>query len=76
MFDLYDRLVAATNGAVDPLVGRQLELLGYDPAYSLTPAPDSDRPLAAPGRTIALRSCAIRGPSGSSAWATTSLSAP
>ena len=50
MFDLYDRLVAATDGAVDPLVGRQLELLGYDPTYSLTPAPDSDRPLAAPGR--------------------------
>jgi FAD:protein FMN transferase len=31
LFDLYDRLVAATDGAVDPLVGRQLELLGYDP---------------------------------------------
>jgi thiamine biosynthesis lipoprotein len=38
LFDLYDRLVAATDGAVDPLVGRQLELLGYDPTYSLTPA--------------------------------------
>jgi len=24
---------------VDPLIGRQLELLGYDPTYSLTPAP-------------------------------------
>jgi thiamine biosynthesis lipoprotein len=43
LFDLYDRLVAATEGAVDPLVGRQLELLGYDPAYSLTPAPAAAR---------------------------------
>jgi FAD:protein FMN transferase len=43
LFNLYDRLVAATDGAVDPLVGRQLELLGYDPAYSLTPAPDAVR---------------------------------
>jgi thiamine biosynthesis lipoprotein len=38
LFDLYDRLAAATSGAVDPLVGRDLELLGYDPAYSLTTA--------------------------------------
>jgi thiamine biosynthesis lipoprotein len=38
LFDLYDRLGTATDGAVDPLVGRQLELLGYDPTYSLTPA--------------------------------------
>jgi FAD:protein FMN transferase len=37
LFDLYDRLHAATDGAVDPLVGRDLELLGYDRAYSLTP---------------------------------------
>jgi thiamine biosynthesis lipoprotein len=43
LFDLYDRLVAATDGAVDPLVGRPLELLGYDPTYSLTPAPDAVR---------------------------------
>jgi FAD:protein FMN transferase len=39
LFDLYDHLATATNGAVDPLVGRQLELLGYDQTYSLTPAP-------------------------------------
>jgi thiamine biosynthesis lipoprotein len=38
MFDLYDRLHAATDGAVDPLVGRDLELLGYDSDYSLAPA--------------------------------------
>jgi FAD:protein FMN transferase len=35
LFDLYDRLHAATGGAVDPLVGRDLELLGYDRTYSL-----------------------------------------
>jgi FAD:protein FMN transferase len=39
LFDLYDRLYEATGGAVDPLVGRSLELLGYDATYSLTPAP-------------------------------------
>ena len=42
LFDLYDRLVTATDGAVGPLVGRQLELLGYDPTYS-TPPPDAVR---------------------------------
>lgn len=36
LFDLYDRLHASTKGAVDPLVGRDLELLGYDRDYSLT----------------------------------------
>jgi thiamine biosynthesis lipoprotein len=43
LFGLYDRLHAATGGAVDPLVGRDLELLGYDPTYSLTPAPERVR---------------------------------
>ncbi|MER5180976.1 FAD:protein FMN transferase [Streptomyces sp. NPDC002896] len=43
LFGLYDRLVTATEGAVDPLVGRELELLGYDATYSLTPAPDTVR---------------------------------
>lgn len=38
LFDLYERLHRATGGAVDPLVGRDLELLGYDQTYSLTPA--------------------------------------
>lgn len=37
MFDLYDRLHLATDGAVDPLIGRDLELLGYDRTYSLMP---------------------------------------
>ncbi|NTJ11536.1 FAD:protein FMN transferase [Rhizobium lusitanum] len=35
LFDLYDRLHVMTHGAVDPLVGRDLELLGYDAEYSL-----------------------------------------
>jgi hypothetical protein len=43
LFELFDRLSAATDGAVDPLVGRQLELLGYDSAYSLMPAPEDLR---------------------------------
>jgi len=37
LFALYDSLHRLTDGAVDPLVGRDLELLGYDAAYSLTP---------------------------------------
>ncbi len=38
LFNLYDSLHAATAGAIDPLVGRELELLGYDSSYSLKPA--------------------------------------
>jgi thiamine biosynthesis lipoprotein len=37
IFELYDRLHCATDGAVDPLVGRDLELLGYDGDYALVP---------------------------------------
>jgi len=37
LLELYDRLVVATGGAVDPLVGRDLELLGYDARYTLVP---------------------------------------
>lgn len=54
LFDLYDRLVAVTGGAVDPLVGRDLEFLGYDVAYSLAPVPEAvraqERALGRPGR--------------------------
>lgn len=39
LFHLYDQLHALTDGAVDPLVGRRLEQLGYDSRYSLQPAP-------------------------------------
>lgn len=46
LFDLYDRLHAVTGGAVDPLIGRDLELLGYNAAYTLTPAPALARPAA------------------------------
>lgn len=41
LFDLYDRLRVATGGAMDPLIGGDLERLGYDAAYSLTPRPES-----------------------------------
>ncbi|WP_129658340.1 FAD:protein FMN transferase [Rothia halotolerans] len=37
LLDLYDRLVDVTAGEVDPLIGRDLELLGYDAGYSLRP---------------------------------------
>ena len=37
LLDLYDRLAEATAGGVDPLIGRDLELLGYDAGYSLRP---------------------------------------
>ena len=40
LFDLYRRLYAATDGAMSPLVGKALDTLGYDRAYSLTPAGD------------------------------------
>ena len=43
LFDLYDRLFAATDGAIDPLVGSTLELLGYDALYTLTPVPPAVR---------------------------------
>lgn len=46
MLDAYRALAAATDGAVNPLVGASLERLGYDPTYSLTPGPGT--PLAAP----------------------------
>lgn len=38
LLDLYRRLYDATDGAVSPLVGRSLEVLGYDAAYSLRPS--------------------------------------
>jgi FAD:protein FMN transferase len=43
LLDLYDRLHELTDGALDPLVGRDLELLGYNATYSLTPASDAVR---------------------------------
>jgi FAD:protein FMN transferase len=43
LLDLYDRLHEPTDGALDPLIGRDLELLSYDATYSLTPASDAVR---------------------------------
>jgi len=40
LFDLYRRLYEATDAAVSPLVGRALESMGYDSAYSLRAAPE------------------------------------
>lgn len=39
LFDLYDVLDDVSGGAVTPLVGRSLEHLGYDSAYSLAAGP-------------------------------------
>jgi thiamine biosynthesis lipoprotein len=38
LFALYRRLYDATGGTLTPLVGRRLELLGYDRDYTLRPA--------------------------------------
>ena len=43
LFALYERLDRLTDGAMNPLVGRTLEHLGYDPDYSLLPG-DGFRP--------------------------------
>ncbi|WBB67730.1 FAD:protein FMN transferase [Micromonospora sp. WMMD812] len=51
LFDLYDRLAVATGGAMDPLIGRRLESLGYDPVYSLRPVPQSETALRRPSWT-------------------------
>ena len=41
LFGLYDRLLAATDGATDPCVGEDLIRLGYDESYSFTATPDA-----------------------------------
>lgn len=51
LFDLYDALVDATDGAIDPCVGEDLIRLGYDARYSFTMDDDaSDRLGAVHGR--------------------------
>lgn len=50
LLDAYDVAAACTGGAVDPLVGRALESLGYDAAYSLRPRMGAD---GSPDRVIA-----------------------
>jgi thiamine biosynthesis lipoprotein len=60
LLDAYDVAARCTDGAVSPLVGRALEGLGYDAAYSLRPRRDAAGALltaAAPDwRTSARRS--------------------
>lgn len=41
LFGLYDRLFAATDGAIDPCVGEDLIRLGYDESYSFAATPDA-----------------------------------
>jgi FAD:protein FMN transferase len=43
LFALYRRLYDATGGTLTPLVGRRLELLGYDRDYTLLPADELDQ---------------------------------
>ncbi|GAA2240336.1 FAD:protein FMN transferase [Rarobacter faecitabidus] len=45
LFELYHRLGDLTGGAVNPLIGRSLEALGYDARYTLRPVGE---PVAAP----------------------------
>jgi FAD:protein FMN transferase len=58
LFALYRALYGATDGAVTPLVGRALERLGYDRAYSLRPTgpavrvPDWDDSVAWDGHAL------------------------
>lgn len=52
LLDLYDALEAATGGAVNPLVGAGLEMLGYDAAYTLHQHGD---PVVAPAWSSARR---------------------
>ena len=52
LLDLYDLLHDATDGAVNPLIGGGLEVLGYDAAYTLRQHGD---PVAAPAWPSATR---------------------
>lgn len=46
MLDAYRELSSATRGAVNPLVARSLDALGYDAAYSLTAGAPRSAPAA------------------------------
>ena len=41
LFDLYDALHEASDGAIDPCVGEDLTRLGYGPAYTFVAQPDA-----------------------------------
>jgi len=62
LLDAYDTAARATDGAVSPLVGRALEGLGYDAAYTLRPRRDAEGALltspAPDWRTAARRDAA------------------
>lgn len=47
LFELYDQLTDATEGAIDPCVGEDLIRLGYDAAYSFVIQADADERLGA-----------------------------
>ncbi|MBW3092106.1 FAD:protein FMN transferase [Bifidobacterium sp. 82T10] len=47
LFDLYDALCDATNGAIDPCVGEDLIRLGYGADYAFTVEPGADGRLGA-----------------------------
>ncbi|WP_190973649.1 FAD:protein FMN transferase [Bifidobacterium callitrichos] len=44
LFDLYDALAHATDGAIDPCIGEDLIRLGYDARYSFHLSPDTLAP--------------------------------
>jgi thiamine biosynthesis lipoprotein len=54
LFALYRRLYDATGGALTPLVGRRLELLGYDREYTLLPADELGNGSNADGNPIVI----------------------
>lgn len=47
LFDLYDALHEASDGAIDPCVGEDLTRLGYGPAYTFVAQPDADERVGA-----------------------------
>lgn len=47
LFDLYDQLVTATDGAIDPCVGEDLIRLGYDAKLTFTMQPGAANQLGA-----------------------------
>jgi thiamine biosynthesis lipoprotein len=58
LLDAYDAAARATDGAMSPLVGRALEGLGYDAAYTLRPRRDAEgalRTAPAPDWRVAAR---------------------
>ena len=61
LFDLYDQLFEATNGAIDPCVGEDLIRLGYDTTYSFTVKPSAFGAVGARRNDTADRNAADEG---------------